>query len=178
MARLHHRPFALLAMLVLLAGCTDPQPPPAIAVAHESGSSRDLPGVSADGYHNLTGASHAVAVVARNAGPFTYYVYTSQSGAWSDSMRGPDGEVALRNNLYTQECSWTPFAPGDVLRDVVAWDETLYQGQDDQGRDHPTKPAPPGHYVWTVRLTAWNEDTCPSVEDDRAFLDLAFDVVL
>src|SRR5688572_25903922 len=137
------RAVAMLVLLALAAGCADPAP--AIAVAHESGSSPDLPGVTAHGSHNVTGRAHAIEVVARNAGPSTYYVYTSQSGAWSDSVRGPDGEVTIRNNAYTQECGWTAFAPGDVLRDVVTWDETLYQGQDGQGRDHPTKPAPPGH---------------------------------
>ena len=163
-----------LALLLLLAGCMAPTAQE-VAVAHESASSPDLPGVTVDGFHNVTGRLHAIELVARNEGPATYYVYTSQSGAFSDSMRGPDGEVAVRNELYTSICSWTAFAPGDVLRDAVTWDETLYQGQDEQGHDNPTKPAPPGDYVWTVRLTAWHEDTCPSLED-WSTVDLAFGV--
>jgi hypothetical protein len=163
-----------LALLLLVAGCTSPAHPPTVAAAHDSGSSPGLPGVTVDGYHNSTGDIHDIGLVARNAGPHTYYVYTSQSGAWSDSMRGPHGEVTPRNNAYTQECSWRALAPGDVLRDEVTWDETLYVDQS-EGKIH-TEPAPRGHYAWTVRLTAWFEDTCPDIEDERAFVDLEFDV--
>src|SRR5688572_5499454 len=101
---------AVAALILLLTGCAGPGPTPSEAVvARDSGSSPDLPGVTADGYHNRTGRSHAIDLVARNAGPHTYSVYTSQSGAWSDSVRGPQGEVTIRNNSYTQECGWKAF---------------------------------------------------------------------
>ena len=195
---------ALSTLLVLLVGCAGPGPlddgssdeptglPPSLTVPgcgssggaepdgsseHRSDSSTALPGVTVNATHAVEGRLHAVAMAACNAGPHTYYVYTSQSGAWTDSMRGPDGEVATRNELYTQECGWTAFRPGEVLRGHFTWDETLYQGQDNDGQERPAKPAPSGDYLWTVTFTAWNEDTCP-YQDDWRHVEVAFELTV
>jgi hypothetical protein len=157
-------------LLVVLAGCAAPAPPPASPqapsgdrpFAEQVREPEGLPGVVLGGSSNAQGQRHWADAWARNEGNRTYWTKADDCGGapWHDTMRGARGPVQHQPPMAACSiCSWAPFSPGDEVRGRFTWDELAW----DAGSRH--QDATPGAYVWELRFRIRTETGCNGYVD-------------
>jgi hypothetical protein len=175
-------------LLLLLAGCLSPAPPPQDAperavqpdpfagcnVPDAAGAVDQCvevvgaPGIHLRGTHFTWGQFHLAQVNATNLGDTTYWVKSEDCGGkpWRDTM-DRDGAPVQKDppTAACAICSWRAFGPGESLRDTFQWDELVW----DQESNH--RDAAAGRYTWTVRLGL---RTSPGCDTETANGDLVF----
>lgn len=165
---------ALLAVLLvplLAPGCLGPGPDrfgPHDETRLASDSER-FPGLSLRGTLQGEGEALRIVAVARNDGPNTYDVETGCTTPWTEVLFRGEEQLEHRRPVATCAMFGTqPFTPGMNLTYEIAWTGLLYDAEEEEFH-----PASAGNYTWSVRLTAYAQDTLAVRR-----LDLDFNVVV